>query len=49
MGQVMAPKRTAGGNAKRKMKRKAYEKELRELTRAVPAPERKKRPESARL
>ena len=27
----MAPKRTAGGNAKGKMKRKAYEKELREL------------------
>ena len=27
----MAPKRTAGGNAKGKMKRKTYEKELREL------------------
>src|SRR6185369_13661767 len=31
MGHIMARKRTAGGNAKRKMKRKAYEKELREL------------------
>jgi polyphosphate kinase 2 len=31
MGQLMARKRTTGGNAKRKMKRKAYEKELREL------------------
>jgi polyphosphate kinase len=31
MDEVMALKRTAGGNAKMKMKRKAYEKELREL------------------
>jgi polyphosphate kinase len=31
MGDVMALKRTAGSNAKEKMKRKAYEKELRKL------------------
>src|SRR5678810_119788 len=31
MGQLMARKRTTGGNAKGKMKRKDYEKELRKL------------------